>query len=577
MRSFLRTLPLLFATSLVAQSSLAATPLSEPVQAAPAASPAAQPASSQPSSPRPTAAAQSSDQPPNAAAGQQPGSNGQPPVATIRTSSRLVVLDTVVLDKKGNIVTGLQKDDFHVTEEGSPQTVLNFTTAGTFTPAPDLTINSTADLDRLAPRAPVNIILLDEFNTRFEDMAFARYSLKKYLQKQPSKLDQPTMLIAVSLQKFEVLHDYTQDKDAILNALDHHFVAYPWQLHNFTWVSERYGQAFTTLLRVAQATEGHPGHKNMIWVGRGFPVIDFTRVALDQQERVESIVQEVVNQLRDARITLYTIDPAGVQGDPYAYGQTAASYEPFGGNYQFNRLARATGGRTFYGRNDVDAEIGTSIRDGSSFYTLSYRPTGAANNPNRFRRIEVTFNNPNYRAVTREGYYPQRGPARYTPQGTNTRLFNELASANSGNMVYDGVPLTLTPDPTDPDKFTVHVEARGLNWTLATDTDPRRCEVILLATSFDKKGKVVGVPIARNIKVAAPPTVAPTGRLERAIDFNVVLHHDPQAVRVRFVVRVASTGRIGTADTALSPNQQAVARPTPAPTPAATSPSTDRP
>ena len=61
-------------------------------------------------------------------------------------------------------------------------------------------------------------------------MAFARYSLKSWLEKQPSKLDTPTMLIAVTLEKFTVLHDYTQKKGEILEALDHHFAADPWQL-----------------------------------------------------------------------------------------------------------------------------------------------------------------------------------------------------------------------------------------------------------------------------------------------------------------------------------------------------------
>ncbi len=80
---------------------------------------------------------------------------------------------------------------------------------------------------RLHPHAPVNIILLDEFNTRFEDMAFARYSLKKFLDRQPGKLSTPTMLIAVSLQNFTVLHDYTQNKDDLIQSLNHHFAAYP--------------------------------------------------------------------------------------------------------------------------------------------------------------------------------------------------------------------------------------------------------------------------------------------------------------------------------------------------------------
>ena len=38
------------------------------------------------------------------------------------------------------------------------------------------------------------------------------------------------MLIAVSFDKFTVLHDYTQDRAAVLSALDHHLTGYPWSL-----------------------------------------------------------------------------------------------------------------------------------------------------------------------------------------------------------------------------------------------------------------------------------------------------------------------------------------------------------
>ena len=96
------------------------------------------------------------------------------------------MLDVVAKDGKGQDVTGLRREDFHVTESGDDQTILNFEAAGANTPDPALAISSTQELDRLAPRAPVNIILLDEFNTRFEDMAFARYSLRKFLESSPA-------------------------------------------------------------------------------------------------------------------------------------------------------------------------------------------------------------------------------------------------------------------------------------------------------------------------------------------------------------------------------------------------------
>ena len=465
---------------------------------------------------------------------------------TLRTNARLVVLDLVAEDAKGNVIRDLKKEDFKVTEAGEPQTILNFETMGAHTVDPSVTINSTADLDRLAPRAPVNIILLDEFNTRFEDMAFARYSLKKYLERQPGKLETPTMLIAVSLQNFMVLRDYTQDKEQILSALDHHFGGYPWQAHNGGWLAERYGTAFESLRRVAQAVVGHQGQKNMIWVGRGFPALNFANLQIDSANRVENAVQECVNVLRDARVTLYTIDPAGLQVNN-TYGPAAEFNDPFGGNYQFNQLAKATGGRTLYGRNDVDVEIGTAIRDGSSAYTLTYRPSSQVTNPQKFRKIVVTVERPGVKIYTREGYYLQRGPGRVNPVNPSRRLVADLLSADTSTMVYDGVAVTIENTAEKPDEYLVHVPARALAWTYATDTEPRHAEVILMVSTYDKKGKEVKRE-AKIVKATAPATVPPTGRIERAVTMAYKLERDPKVVRVRFTVRVTASGRIGTAD-----------------------------
>jgi VWFA-related protein len=504
-------------------------------------------APSQPTSPVPQSAR------PAAQAGQnasQPArdANG---TYTITRNARIVILDMVVIDAKGNLVTDLKRDDFHVTESNEPQAILNFEPAGAHVTAPDLNLDSTAALDTLAPRAPVNIILLDEFNTRFEDMAFARYSLKKFLDRQPGKLSTPTMLIAVSLQNFTVLHDYTQNKDDLIASLNHHFVAYPWQTHQYSWLAERYATAFITLRRVAQATVGHPGHKNMIWIGRGFPSLRMEDFPLDTENRINNAVQDCVNVLRDARITLYTIDPAGLQVDPQAYGPGAAFTDPFGGNYQFARLATATGGRALYGRNDVDAEIGTAIRDGANFYTLTYRPTNDSQSLQKFRRIKVTVDRPGLTVTTREGYYLQYGPDHTNPVNPSHRLVADLLSADSSTMVYDGVSISVRRSPDKPDTFDIHVDGKGLAWTYATDTEPRRAEVILVASTFDKKNKELKRD-AKIIRANATGDVPPTGRLERSLEIHYLLAQDPKATRVRFVVRVAASGRIGTADVDLT-------------------------
>ncbi len=53
------------------------------------------------------------------------------PDITIRTSTRLVVVDVVVRDKKGQPVTGLKPEDFTVEENGKKQKIATFTPPGT--------------------------------------------------------------------------------------------------------------------------------------------------------------------------------------------------------------------------------------------------------------------------------------------------------------------------------------------------------------------------------------------------------------------------------------------------------------
>jgi len=536
---------------LLAGIALSQLPAQQPETVPPAQPPAA--TQEAPAQPAPPAQAPNTAQPAAPAQPQtavQPANNGTG-TTTFRIAARLVVLDMVVVNGKGAIVKDLKKDDFSVEEAGQPQTILNFEVAGAHTPKPEITINSTAELDRLAPNAPVDIILLDEFNTRFEDMAFARYSLQKYLDKQPDKLATPTMLIAVDLMHFTVLHDYTQNKAEILSALKHHFVAYPWQVHQGAWVGERYATAFITLRRVAQAVMGHPGHKNMIWIGRGFPPTRriMSGWSLDTENRINNAVQECVNVLRDARVTLYTIDPAGVMMDPGVYGGDPMA-DPFGGNYEFNRMAKATGGRTLYGRNDVDKEVQTAIQDGSNFYTLTYRPANTSMDPQKFRKIKVTVNQPGLKVITREGYYLQYGPGRVNPENPSRRLMADLVAADSSNMVYDGIPVTIARVENEPESFLVHIDGSGLVWTYATEGHPRHTEVILDVSTFDKKGKEL-TRKASVEKIDAPTTVPPTGRIHRNLNLPCKIDHNPKTVRVRFTVRVSATGRIGTADLTL--------------------------
>ena len=390
----------------------------------------------------------------------QPTAAQQPGTFTLQVNTQIVVLDVVVNNKNGDAVRNLTKDDFTVYENKVPQTIRSFESTAqpgtTSAPAAPIAVNSTAELDHKEPQAPVSIIVLDELATKFEDEAFARYSLKKYLGTQGDTLAQPTMLVSVSLRNLTVLRDYTTSKKEILDALDHHFTVYPWQMMNGNWKGEQLSAAFSSLMEVAEATGGHPGHKNIVWVGRGFPMVDITMMDPTSADQMQALIAQCTNMLRDARVTLYSIDPAGLAAEQPGQDENGFDLDsPFGGQVDFETMARATGGQAFHGRNDVDMQIGTSVRDGETFYTLTYKPTTVSQDPKEFRRIQVIMKDRSLRAVTREGYFaasPPPAPA-LNPKGQpSDQLVFDLGIAGASMMVYDGVPLEITRDPKQADQ-----------------------------------------------------------------------------------------------------------------------------
>ena len=135
------------------------------------------------------------------------------------------------------------------------------------------------------------------------------------------------------------------------------------------------------------------------------------------------------------------------------------------------------------------------------------------------------------------------------------QLSFDLAAAGTSTMVYDGVPITVSPLPTSASDFKIHIDAGGMYWYNAIDTAPRYAEFIVTVTQFDKKGKQVK-EVGKDVKVHPLPGVSPTGRIEVPVDLKWTVDRDPKAVRARFVVRMSPSGRLGTADVSFT---QAVA------------------
>jgi VWFA-related protein len=477
---------------------------------------------------------------------------------TLHVTSRLVVLDVVVTDHQGNVRTNLTKDDFHVTENGVPQTLLSFEPPSAHVvPAPgpgDLPITSTADLEKRAPQSPVNVIVLDEMNTAFTDMAFARYALKKYLNAGPGQALPPTMLAAINFNKFTVLHDYTQDRKAILDALDHHLTHYPMELQRGESPIIMFAKSIGALEQVAQGTAGHPGHKNVIWVGKGFRGINLSSPAIPQNTviGVTYATQTLMNMLRDSRITLYTVDPTILsstisttvdQDSVMGVGDSmdATPPDPFDGDVNFSLIAKESGGKAYYSRNDVDREIGESVRNGENFYTISYRPSGDSDADKPFRKIRVEFAMKGLHASYRDGYYSKDNAV---PPPTSGRTTYDLAAAEQSRMVYTGLSVQAIAKPGATDTYLVGVPQHELTWTPDGDTETAKLSVI--AAAVNNKDQVMRRAVSE-VTARRPAGGGPNPDTALA-KVEISLPATPNTYRLRFVVRGDGDGKLGTAD-----------------------------
>jgi VWFA-related protein len=473
------------------------------------------------------------------------------------------VLDVVVTDRKGNLVHRvLGRDDFKVLEQGEPQTILSFEPPSEHQmPAGNKPIvNSAADLKKIGD-APVTLLVLDELNSRFEDMSFARQMMVKYLSSQPAVLKQPTALMIAENYTFHQVHDYTQNRDELLEIVKKHVPQYPTQLMNSRrggpGAVERIGQVLAALQQIAQASTGTSGRKNLIWVGNGFPSVDLVSLDVKETDTITAAVRRITARLLAARVTLYTINPmAGSTevidvespDDALTAGDTSG-VDPTSGTVAFNNFATSTGGYAFMGRNDLANVIGEGIDHGQEYYTISYSPTDKSNDPAKFRNIRIVMKDKDLRATTRNGYFPANdadlNPVMDSSMDSKQVMANlklDISTALGSTVSYNGLTVTALHVK---DAFVIHVASAGVAWSPAAADGSQHNESTLAVGWYNAKGKLIGH--------IADERTAPRDLHSDVVTFQLAAPPiPPDAARIRIVVRDAYSGKIGTVDLAVN-------------------------
>lgn len=319
-----------------------------------------------------------------------------------------LVLDIAVTDKSGKAVKGLEEKDFTVLDDGHPQKILSFQAVGGGAVAAN--VHST--------EPPVKVILLvDEVNTDFSRVAYEREQIRQFLMQNNGRLMHPTLLLFFSDIGTQIQGSPTLDGDVLLALFDKHATA----LRSIVRSQGDYGEldrfqlSANTLKSLVTKEARQPGRKIVIWISPGWPILSSPQIELRLKDQLTlfSSVVGFSTALRQARMTLYSIDPVGVD----AGGVDANFYEQFLtpvtvpkktqiGNLALQVIATQSGGLTLRTSNDMTSQINRCIADTDAYYSIAVDTT-PSDQPNVYHAVTVKTATPGLTARTRTGYYAQ--------------------------------------------------------------------------------------------------------------------------------------------------------------------------
>jgi VWFA-related protein len=527
------------------------------------------------------------------------GAQAPAPVSPVqlRASVDQVVVDVVVTDAAGRIVSGLTQADFEVVEDGRPQTILTFTEvslpftirgAASPPPAPDIRSNRHAadarvyvlfldDAFVMASRTPGVQQVAHEFLGRHvqpgdlvavttsggfpgtsqaftEDLALAGRAIDRFVGKKVrsttiNKLEQAIFAREIDpsrARRTTNANGNTFNRDAAVlgvNAIDDE-------------VLERGKAALRSLRSTIQSMAQVPGRrKTLIYLSEG---IDVPLGPGDSAEIAQE-VQGILAAAARANVAIYPLSPRGLHGmgDEMTELRTLTTTqtgpvntnamgdiqkEQRVANAMLRTVAEGTGGTAAVDSNQLTTALDRVATESSHYYLLGYT-SAQPKRDGRFRPISVRVKRPGLHATARKGY---TSPDDREPKPEPFRgLTGVLGDLLRRPLPSGGLPLAAHavafPGATDNVSVTIEIGAGAL--AFVTQADKRASAVDVAILPVDGAGRTHGLTQGHP-KLTLTPEMAETVATQ-GLRLSHRLTLPPGTYQLRIAVAEAVRGRSG--------------------------------
>lgn len=328
------------------------------------------------------------------------------PTLPAAAANRQITLDVQVTDKSGAPIRGLREQDFTLLDDKRQQNIVSF-----------LAIDAAAAAAPTDP--PVEIVMVvDAVNASPQSVSYERGEVKKFLLRNGGKLPQPVSLVVFADAGTKVQNNSSRDGNVLAALYDQYETGVRSinRSQGYYGAAERFDMSLKTLTEIAEDARTRPGRKLVIWISPGWPLLTGPDTELSHkgaQEIFNSIVSASA-LLRQARITLYNVDPLGVEDtatirtsyyEEFLKGVASPS-RAVPADLSLQVLAVQSGGRVVNSSNDLTAEVANCAADANAFYVLSFNAS-PADQANEYHSLVVKVDRPDVKVRTRSGYYAQ--------------------------------------------------------------------------------------------------------------------------------------------------------------------------
>jgi len=517
----------------------------------------------------------------------------------------LVQVPVVVVDKSGQHIRHLTKDQFQVLENGKEQKLATFeeVVAGDsnpLPPAPQGTFRN-AGIEFHQPHA-ITVIAIDTVNTPFLDQATARRALAKFVADN-LKPGQLVAMAVIGSKGMRVVQGLAADPAQLIKTLNRLSGELPAMqdvntdvqvalatgsdalpgyngfhvLSDFVSHGEVLAAQFAqeraievtmrSFLQIAWSLSGIPGRKSLIWATSGFPFY-LGSPGMVPGGQLSTLYERAMEALNEAQIAVYPVDVRGlVSTSPGADSRSAAGGAAYASNLQgrdwlqtstiatLQEFAEMTGGRAFYNSNDLAEGFRRAVDDSASYYLLGYYLDTKNDKPG-WRKLKVKVQEKNAVVRARNGFLVTN--AAMNPQATKDL---DLGFALNSPFEATGIPIWMQwqagtregPLKTGEKKkvvFDLHFPGD----IIATQGDQNEIEIDVFAVIATNGAKrTIGDPIRHTMKATLSPEALAKVRVQ-GLKYSSDLPLPSGSYEVRFVVRDNVSGKVGSISAPLTVN-----------------------